>query len=174
MKNDAMTLYKLIILFILDKVDFALTNAQLSNLILEKEYTNYFNIQTAINELEASGLIQGETVRNSSYFLITPEGRETLSFFNKEISDAIKSEILAYLKANSYELREEVSTVADYYEAKKGEYIAHCFVREMDSKIVEISLSVPTEEEAIAICNNWKNKSQSIYAYLMKTLVAEA
>ncbi|MFW5631973.1 MAG: DUF4364 family protein, partial [Acetivibrio ethanolgignens] len=33
--SDALTLYKLIILFILDKVDFPLTNAQLSNFILE-------------------------------------------------------------------------------------------------------------------------------------------
>ncbi len=173
METDAMTLYKLIILFILDKVDFALTNAQLSNLILEKEYTNYFNIQTAINELETAGLIKGETIRNSSYFLITPEGRETLSFFNKEISDAIKEEILDYLKENAYELREEVSTLSDYYEAKKGEYIAHCFVKEMDSKIVEINLSVPTEEDAIAICNSWKNKSQNIYAYLMKMLMTD-
>lgn len=173
MEADAMTLYKLIILFILDKLDFPLTNAQLSNLILEKEYTNYFNIQTAINELEAAGLIKGETIRNSSYFLITPEGSETLSFFNKEISDAIKKEILDYLKENSYELREEVSTLSDYYEAKKGEYIAHCFVKEMDSKIVEINLSVPTEEDAIAICSNWKSKSQNIYAYLMKMLMSE-
>ena len=173
METDAMTLYKLIILFILDKVDFALTNAQLSNLILEKEYTNYFNIQTAINELENAGLVKGETIRNSSYFLITPEGRETLGFFNKEISDVIKDEILDYLKENAYDLREEVSTVADYYEEKKGEYIARCFVKEMDSKIVEINLSVPTEEDAIAICNNWKNKSQSIYAYLMKMLMSE-
>ena len=171
MENDAMTLYKLIILFILDKVNFALTNAQLSNLILEKDYTNYFNIQTAINEMESSGLISGETIRNSSFFLITSEGRETLRFFNKEIPDIIKTEILDYLKKNAYDLREEVSTLADYYEEKKGEYMARCFVREMDSKIVEISLSVPTEEEAIAICNNWKNKSQTIYAYLMKTLM---
>ncbi len=173
METDAMTLYKLIILFILDKVDFALTNAQLSNLILEKEYTNYFNIQTAINELENAGLVKGETIRNSSYFLITAEGRETLGFFNKEISDVIKDEILDYLKENAYDLREEVSTVADYYEEKKGEYIARCFVKEMDSKIVEINLSVPTEEDAIAICNNWKNKSQNIYAYLMKMLMSE-
>ena len=98
METDAMTLYKLIILFILDKVDFSLTNAQLSNLILEKEYTNYFNIQTAISELETAGLIKGETIRNSSYFLITSEGRETLSFFNREISEAIKNEIIDYLK----------------------------------------------------------------------------
>ena len=173
METDAMTLYKLIILFILDKVDFSLTNAQLTNLILEKEYTNFFNIQTAINELEEAGLIKGETIRNSSYFVITPEGTETLSFFNREISDAIKNEILDYLKVNRYELREEVSTVSDYYEAKKGEYIANCFVREGDSKIVEVSLNVPTEEEAALICKNWKGKSQAVYAYLMKMLMGE-
>ncbi len=173
METDAMTLYKLIILFILDKVDFSLTNAQLSNLILEKEYTNYFNIQTAISELETAGLIKGETIRNSSYFLITSEGRETLSFFNREISEAIKNEIVDYLKKNRYELREEVSTLSNYYEAKKGEFIAQCFVKEGDSKLIEINLNVPTEEEALSICKNWKNKSQEVYAYLMKTLMLE-
>ena len=173
MENDAMTLYKLIILFILDKVDFALTNAQLSNLILEKDYTNYFNIQTALNEMEHAGLISGETIRNSSFFQITSEGRETLRFFNKEIPDIINKEIFDYLKKNAYDLREETSTIANYYEERKGEYIVNCFVKEMDSKIVEINLSVPTEEDAIAICNKWKNKSQAIYAYLMKTLMME-
>lgn len=170
-ESSALTLYKLIILFILDKVDFPLTNAQISNLILEKGYTNYFTIQQAINELESSELIEGETIRNSSYFQITSAGHETLSFFNKEISDAIKEEILAYLKDNKYELREEVSTVSDYYESKKGEYIAHCYVKELNSKVIEISLSVPTEEEAIEICNHWKDKSQKIYAFLMKELM---
>lgn len=169
--SDALTLYKLIILFILDKVDFPLTNAQLSAFILEKEYTNYFNIQQAISELEATELIRGETIRNSSLFHITPAGTETLHFFDNEISDAIKTDILDYLKTNRYSLREEVSTLADYYEAKKGEYIAHCFVMEKDSKIVEINLSLPTEEEAQAVCSNWRDQSAEIYEYLMSKLL---
>lgn len=169
--SDALTLYKLIILFILDKVDFPLTNAQLSNFILEKGYTNYFNIQHAINELEATGLIRGETVRNSSLFRITPAGTQTLSFFNDEISDAIKEDILEYLKSNQYSLREEVSTLADYYEARKGEYIAHCYVTEKESKIIELNLSLPTEEEAQAVCSSWKNNSAEIYEYLMAKLL---
>lgn len=169
--SDSLTLYKLIILFILDKVDFPLTNAQLSGFILEKEYTNYFNIQQAISELEATELIRVETVRNSSLFHITPAGAETLHFFDNEISNAIKADILEYLKNNRYSLRDEVSTMADYYEAKRGEFIAHCYVTERDSKIVEISLSVPTEEEAQAVCNNWKASSAEIYEYLMAKLL---
>lgn len=171
MTTDSMTLYKLIILFILDKVDFPLTNAQMSNFILDKGYTNYFNIQQAIKELDSSELVKGETIRNSSYFLITDAGRETLEFFNKEIGDTIKAEIMDYLKENKYKLREEVSTLSEFYEAKKGEFIAHCYVRERGSNIVEVSLNVTSEEEATAICNNWKDKSQEIYAYLMQELL---
>lgn len=171
MTSDAMTLYKLIILFILDKVDFSLTNAQLSDFILNKGYTNYFNIQQAINELEKVELIHGKTIRNSSYFEITREGQETLSFFNKEIGDTIKNEILEYLRENKYQLREEVSTVSDFYEEKKGEYITRCYVQERGSKIVEVSLNVSSEEEAMSICNNWRDKSQEIYAYLMRELL---
>lgn len=171
MATESMTLYKLIILFILDKVDFSLTNAQISNIILEKEYTNYFNIQQAINELEKTDLIQGETIRNSSYFVITNAGRETLNFFNKEIGEVIKNEILIYLKENRYKLREEVSTLADYYEAKKGEFIAHCYVQEKESRIIELNLSVPDEEEAASICRNWRSHSQEIYAYVMEKLL---
>ncbi len=171
MNSDSMTLYKLIILFILDKVDFPLTNAQMSNFILERGYTNYFTIQQAIKELDASSLLKGETIRNSSYFVITDNGRETLEFFNKEIGDTIKAEIIEYLKENKYELREEVSTLSEYFEAKKGEYIAHCYVQERGSKIMEVSLNVTSEEEAASICNNWKDKSQEIYAYLMSNLL---
>lgn len=171
MTSDAMTLYKLIILFILDKVDFSLTNAQLSDFILNKGYTNYFNIQKAINELEEVGLIHGKTIRNSSYFEITKEGQETLSFFNKEIGDTIKNEIIDYLTENKYQLREEVSTVSDFYEEKKGEYITRCYVQERGSKIVEISLNVSSEDEAVSICNNWREKSQEVYAYLMRELL---
>ena len=38
--EEPLTLYKLIILYMLNRVDFPLTNAQVGNFILEKEYTN--------------------------------------------------------------------------------------------------------------------------------------
>ena len=45
MSPEALTLYKLIVLYMLNKVNFPLTNTQLSEFILEKEYTNYFTLQ---------------------------------------------------------------------------------------------------------------------------------
>jgi predicted transcriptional regulator len=171
MQSDAFTLYKLIILFILYKVDFSLNNAQISNIILEKGYTNYFSIQQSLSELGDADLISVKKIRNSSYFKLTNAGKETLEFFISDISEDIKSDIMDYLKTNKYDLREEGSTLADYYKSKQNEYYAHCVVMENDSNIIELSLNVPTEEEAAAICNNWREKSQEVYAFLMKTLM---
>jgi len=173
LQSDASTLYKLIILYMLDKVDFPLTNAQITDFILEKDYTNYFNIQQSISELKDTNLITSETIRNSSYFKITDTGRETVHFFDNDISEAIRNDIDKFLHENKYELREEVSILANYYEKKKDEFIATCYVQEQGSKLVEVNLSVSTEEEAQTICNNWKSKSQDVYAFLIKTLMAE-
>lgn len=171
MQSESLTLYKLIILSILDKVNFPLTNAQVSDFILNNEYTDYFTIQQAISELYDSDLIHITSVRNSTHYRISSAGQETLNFFENKIPDAIQQDIEVFLQTNGYELKEEVSTIADYFENKKDDYIVRCQVKEDGSPIIDLSLSVPSEEEAAAICNNWKSKSQEVYAYVMKTLM---
>lgn len=49
MKNEGLIQYKLMILYMLDRVDFPLTGSQISQFLLDK-YTNYFNLQIALNE----------------------------------------------------------------------------------------------------------------------------
>ncbi len=171
MQSDTFMLYKLMILYILSRVNFPLTNAQLTAFILEKEYTNYFNIQRALSELIDDAFISTKTIRNSTLYRITDTGTETLLFFDNMISSGIKEDIDAYLLQNKYELQEEVSTPADFYQVKKGEFAAHLSVIERDTPIIELTLIVPTEEEASRLCNNWKEKSSDVYSYLMSSLL---
>ncbi len=166
-------LYKLMILHILSRVSFPLSNAQLTSFILEKEYTNYFNIQRAISELIDDSFISVETIRNSSLYRITDSGTETLRLFDNMISTGIKEDIEEYLQENKYELQEEVSTPADFYQVKKGEFASHLSVIERGTPIIELTLSVPTEEEAERLCNNWKDKSSDIYSYVMSSLLGD-
>ncbi len=171
MQSDTFMLYKLIILQILNRVNFPLTNAQLTAFILEKEYTNYFNIQRAISELIDDAYITTNTIRNSTLYRITESGSETLQLFDNMIASGIKDDIEVYLTQNKYELQEEVSTPSDFYQIKKGEYAVHLKVIERDISLIDLSLIVTTEEEASLMCNNWKDKSSDIYAYLMTLLM---
>ena len=88
--SETFTLYKLIILYMLSKVDFPLTNAQISDFILGKGYTTYFTLQKALSELTESGLIREETTHNRTLYHLTEEGDESICFFENKISDAIK------------------------------------------------------------------------------------
>lgn len=79
MTQDPLTLYKLIILYMLDKAQFKLTYSQISNFILEKEYTNFMTLQQVIADLQDTELIKTETSLNRTFFFITEDGRNTLS-----------------------------------------------------------------------------------------------
>ena len=85
MLAEPMTLYKLMNLYMLKQVNFPLTNAQLSNFFLDRDYTTYFTLQQALNELLEAGLIRQETLRNSTRYEITKEGEDTLEFFGNHI-----------------------------------------------------------------------------------------
>ena len=173
MLAEPMTLYKLMNLYMLHKVNFPLTNAQLSNFFLDREYTTYFTLQQALNELLDAGLVKKETMRNSSRYEITKEGEETLEFFGKNISPAIVSDMDEYLKQNRFRMRNEVGLISDFYKSTNQDYIVHCEVREGKAVLVNLDISVPDKEQAEIMCNHWKDRSQEIYAYVMKSLMSE-
>ncbi|MBP3351714.1 MAG: DUF4364 family protein [Lachnospiraceae bacterium] len=170
MLQDPLTLYKLIVLYMLDRVTFPLTTAQISDFILGKEYTNFLTLQQVFSELTDTGLIEARSANNRTHLTITSEGTETLHFFENRISLAIKSEIHAYFQEKEYILREEVSVVSDYYKSTTGEYEAHLIAKERGVNLIDLTLSVPSKELAESICNNWMTKNQDIYQYLIEQL----
>lgn len=171
MLSEPMTLYKLMILYMLKQVNFPLTNSQLSDFFLDHEYTTYFTLQQALNELLESGLIRKETLHNSSRYETTKEGEDTLGFFGKKISPAIIEDIDEYLKENRFRLRNEVGVVADYFKSTNQDFTVHCEVREGKSILIDLNISVPDKQQAENMCSQWREKSQTIYAFVMKTLM---
>lgn len=150
----------------LDRVDFPLTGSQISQFVLDKGYTNYFNLQIAQNELIEQDFIKPTVERNHSLYEITDQGKETVNLFEYIISDAIKKDILDYLTEQKIELRNESAISSDYYPSK-NEYIAQCSIKERNNTLLEIKVLVPTQEQAIHICDSWKDKSEEIYQYLI-------
>ncbi len=165
------TLYKLIILYALDNARHPLTNSQIINLMLDHDYASYFHIQEALADMVETLLISLDTVRSTSYYKITKEGETALSYFNNEISETIKEEVREYLKEHGNELRNQTSVLADYYRNTSQEYSVRCLVKERNATLIDLTLSVPTEEAAKSICLKWRSRCQEVYAYLMEHLL---
>ena len=144
MEQEQLTLYKLMILYLIEKVDFPLSNSQISEFILDKGYTNYFTVQRAFHELEEENMLRVKQIRNMSHYALSDEG---------------------------YELRKEASVTADFYPSKGDEYTVNLKIREKENLLLEINLNVVSRDQAVYICDHWEKKHSDVYSMLIEKLL---
>lgn len=168
---EPFTIYKLTILYMLDKSGFPLTNTQISNFFLEQEYTDYFRVQEVIGDLTDADLIHAESTHSNTHYTLTAAGKETLGFFKDKISEGIESDIKNFFDKNKLDFRQENSILADYFKTTNQKYAVRCQVRTDGNPLIDLTLTVQTKEQAEAICVNWKNQNEDVYAYLMDILI---
>lgn len=169
-QEDTLILYKLIILYMLNRAAFPITKAQVADFILENEYMDFLTLQQVFAELADSEMITATTVRNRTHLAITEEGKETLSLFINRLNVLTKKKIDSFYMEKGLEMRNEVSITSDYYKSTSGEYEARLQATEKKVRLIDITLSVPDEETAAAICDNWQKKNQTVYQSLIEQL----
>ena len=164
-------LYKLIILYLLDRIDeYTLTNAQITSFILDRGYTNLFNIHESLSELIDKNFISVTTIRSTQHYQITNQGEEALLYFENRISNNIKQEIRDYFKKEKINLKNESEIFADFIFNEHNEYTVKCAIRERRETLLDIRINVPTKDMARSICDNWRAKSTDVYQYLVNEL----
>ncbi len=169
-REDTLILYKLIILYMLNRAAFPITKAQVADFILENDYMDFLTLQQVFAELTESEMITATTVRNRTHLAVTAEGKETLALFSNRLNSLTKKKIDSFYMENELEMRNEVSITSDYYKSTSGEYEARLQATEKKVRLVDITLSVPDEETAAAICDNWQKKNQTVYQILIEQL----
>ena len=168
MSQQLNTLYKLMTMYTLSRVDFALTNSQITNVFLDLGYTNYFNVQYALGELVDSGLVHEEAYPDYRYYALTDSGKTSMDALRSSLSSSIRSDIDDYLKKRRLEFREALSSRAEYYRTTDGDWAVRC--RVMDHTTALIDMTLPNETQAKAVSQEWKEKSQEIYAMVIRKL----
>ena len=167
------SLYKLIILEMLSRVNCPMSASQFADFIVGKEYTNYFHLQEVITDMVDSGLLSVSIENRISYYRATKQGEDTLRFFGKEIHADIREEIGQYILDNHYELRNASSVQANYKWLSGQGYEVRCIVKEGSTTLIDLRLIAETEEIARTLCNNWYTKNAEAYASLMGILLTD-
>ena len=161
---------KLIILYMLDRVPFPLTKAQIFDFLLLHDYTDYLTLQHVMGELMDAEMISARSMRNRTHISLTKEGKETIDMFRKRLSEDTTVQIDGFLSENEMELRNEVSIRSEYYKSTSGEFEAHLTALDRGIAIADITMSVPDESTASHICDNWEKRNQEIYKFLVEKL----
>lgn len=168
--NDDFTVNKLIVLYLLSEIKMPLSLSQITHIILERGYTDYFSMQQYLNELVGAKLINKTTENNVSCFDISEKGSQTLEFFSSRIPTTIRTELDAFIQSNWRQLRNQLDVSAEYIPTKEHEYIVCCKVTENHSPLMELNFSVGSKKQAIEMCENWKNNSSQLYSEILNIL----
>lgn len=167
------TLYKLMILYILDASEFPLTNSQVCEFLLEKGYTTYFTTQATISDLIEAQFISVRQQNNNTFYQLTTSGKETLEAFASSISDGIKNDVLKFLEEKRYLLRHANEVTATFIPKKGDEFEVELALKDGKDSLVNIQLTVSSELQAELICDHWNKRSVEIYDHLLSALLAK-
>ncbi|VYU08108.1 DUF4364 family protein [Clostridium tertium] len=164
---------KLLVLYVMDSLKQPITNTQLTEIILENNFINYFTLQQYISELISTDFLRYEVVNDKNLINITEKGRNTLSFFADRIS-AIKKKIIDdYLHSIIDSIKKELTIHSDYTIGKDDSFLVNLQALENDNLLMSLKVSVPSKKQALSLCNRWKENPSDIYTKIMNSLFSD-
>lgn len=170
MQPDVIKLYKLIILYLLKKIGQETSNAILSDFILEYRYTDYFTIQQTLHRLTEDQMISLRQTRQTAFYQITKKGVGILDDFGSQLPVDTRCQIENYLQENHISIQRALSVYTDYTKLRSREYLATGTLKERGNILLSVSLNVPTEQDAIRVCEQFKERQEEVYQSLLQIL----
>lgn len=155
----------------LKKVNFALSNGQIVDFFTETGYTNYFVVQQTLSSLVDVSLISEEKNQNTTVYRLTKEGYSTLEALEQNLSSAVREDVTRYLDKNRFSIRSVASIRAVSFPTGEGDYMASMQIKEGNSTLLDLSVSLPTKEDAESTCTHFKEHSTEIYQNILKLIV---
>lgn len=162
---------KLIILYLLSKLDIPLTKAQITNAVLENNLIDFFTFQQCMAELEEAGMIKQVPHQKKQCYATTDSGKRAVEVFAQRISKETSGIINNYIEKNRDSLRKESQVIAEYSKIGDKEYVVNLKVIEKDLVLMDLNLSVVSAKQAKQVCEKWKSSSEKIYGQLISLLI---
>ena len=163
---------KLLMLYVLKSIKEPISNTQLTEIILENSFMNYFTFQQYLSELEESKFVEYQESNDKKLLILTEKGDNVLSLFKDRISPSKISIIDEYIKEKIGSIKKELTIHADYTLSDSDDsFIVDLKAIEDQALLMELKLSVPTKKQATSICNRWKENPSEIYTNIINILV---
>lgn len=168
-KGD-MTENKLILLYALRKLGMSAPMDALADLVLTRDWMNYFDMHQMLLELKEAGLIDERT---PGTYTLTTDGLQALENYKKRIPFSIRDQIADYCRLNGQRIAREADILADYQQDSSTEFPVELAILENGLDVFRIKLVAPSREQAERVCARFRLEAADLYARLVHHLVRE-
>ena len=169
-ENEMLAENKVLILYVLNKLNKPITNDVLYSIIKSAKDVNYFYFQQYLLDLNETKYVKKFEKGNQLFYEITEDGRKTLDLTIDMLPGIIKLKADTNLKSNVENYENARSVVAEFTPLSEKEFEVDCKIVEKGEVIFEIKTLAYSRENAQAIVDNWKSNVQTLYPKLLKDL----
>ena len=162
---------KVLILYILDKLNRGITNDGLFKIISSINEINYFYFQQILTDLVDSKLVGTYTKDDETVFEITSEGKNNFSLTEDVLPGIMKLKADNIFKKELYEIEEASSVSAEYTPKNEKDFTVKCKIVENNETIFEIKTFAGSSDRAKRIIDNWNNNATTLYPKILNLLL---
>lgn len=170
MNAESQTQIKLMILYMLNRVNFQLSDSQILG-YFKNDGVEEADLRMLLGEMASNSLVEVEKRPDKNLLGITKEGEETLGYFESKISEKDRSDIESFLESRRIDLRKENTSLADYRETENNQYEVRLEVREGRKRLIDLRISADNEKMAEHMCEKWQDSSSEIYNFVVHRLL---
>lgn len=161
---------KILLLYILSKVNKPISHNELLDLVTSIVDMNYFYFQQFLLDLLKTNYISCVNENNESIYSITNSGKEVLELTKNIIPGLIKFKIDNGFKENLDQIKNEFSVTAEFEPQDENEYTVRCKIIENTKTLFELQTFAGSSEQAKHMVDNWNNNANVIYPKILEIL----
>jgi len=169
------TVDKLILLYVLDKMEIPLTeNSILEICSSQNNWINWMSCKDLLSQLiDAKFVYKPNTNSDESRYNITVSGRGCLSQFYTKIPASLRDNIAKFAEENKMQFKRNQEYIAKSYKNEDGSYTVDLKILEplTTESIFTLSIKTDTRHNATIACKKWRETAANVYEYIYSKII---
>ena len=164
---------KIFMLFLLDEMNYPLTESVIYDIIEENDYIGRFDFKECFSELVERGQITKIGDGSEAKYLISPTGHNVAAELQGSLHDKMRerTRIAALRRLSLY--RRGATVDCTVTPTENGKYIVRCLITEKGEPLLDSSHTVLSEREAETIRDHFLEAPEEVLRGLLSVLTGK-
>lgn len=159
---------KMLILFVMARVEYPVTCQQIYELCYQDECLSYFDVCTALPEMVISGHLQQ---LEGEQYEITPKGRETESLTAGSVAFTVKQKAENAVNRFNRQIRRSSFVKTQTMPRETGDYSVVLSLDDEMGNLMTLELLAPDQRQAVQLSRLMEKKAEMVYSLIMAELL---
>jgi len=164
---------KVLILFVMARVNYPVDRQQIYELCFQDECLSYFDVCTAIPQMVESGHLEECPGKEESVYVITDKGRSDGSLTEDSIAFTVKQKAENAVARFNRQIRRSSCVKTQIIPRESGDVSLITTLNDELSTLMTLELVAPNQRQAVRLARLFEKKADTVYNLIMMELLDE-